>query len=55
MKGPSDRGEKGDLPLQRTLFEITQKSQEPSVYEVMDVFALSNSSFEGILVCKNLT
>ena len=38
--GPLNRGGIADLPWLRTLLAITQKSQEPSVWEMMDSFIL---------------
>ena len=38
--GPLNRGGIADLPLLRTLLAIRQKSQEPSVWEVMVSFVL---------------
>ena len=38
--GPLNRGGIADLPLLRTLLAICQKSQEPSLWEVMDSFVL---------------
>ena len=37
---PMSRGGIADLPLLRTLLTISQKSQEPSFWEVMDFFVL---------------
>ena len=38
--GPLNRGGIADLPLLRTLLAIHQKSQETSLWEVMDSFVL---------------
>ena len=38
--GPLNGGGIADLPLLRTLLAICQKSQEPSLWEVMDSFVL---------------
>ena len=38
--GPLNRRGITDLPLLRTLLAIHQKSQEPSFWEVMDLFVL---------------
>ena len=38
--GPLNRGGIANLPLLRTLLAICQKSQEPSLWEVMDCFVL---------------
>ena len=58
---PLNRGGIADLPLLRTLLAIRQKSQEPSIWEVMDSFILlayaslaaSRTLFQRLLACLN--
>ena len=59
--GPLNRGCIEDLPLLRTLLAIRQKSQEPSLWEVMDSFILvayaslaaSRTILQRLLACLN--
>ena len=61
--GPLNRGDIVDLPLSRTLLAISQKSQEPSFWEVMDSFVLlaysslaaSRTLSQQLLACLNFT
>ena len=61
--GLLNRGGIADLPLLRTLLAIHQKSQEPSIWEVMDSFVfLTDASFatlrtllEWLLACLKFT
>ena len=56
-----NRGGIGDIPLLRTLLAICQKSQEPSLLEVMESFVLlayaslaaSRSLLQQLLPCLN--
>ena len=58
-----NRGGIADLPLLRTLLAISQKPQEPSFCEVMDLFvfvayaslAASRTRLQRLLVCLNFT
>ena len=58
-----NRGGIADLPLLRTQFSICQKSQEPSLWEVMDSFLLlayaslaaSRTLLQRLLACLNFT
>ena len=57
------RGGIADLPLLRTLLAISQKSREPSFWEVMDSFVLvayaslaaSRTLLQRLLACLNFT
>ena len=61
--GPLNRGGIADLPLLRTLLAISQKSREPSFWEVMDSFvfldyaslAASIILLQRLLACLNFT
>ena len=61
--GPLNRGVIADLPLLRTLLAICQKSQDPSLWEVMDFFvllayaslAISRTLLQPLLACLNFT
>ena len=61
--GPLNRGGIADLPLLRTLVAIRQKSQQPSLGEVMDFFVLlayeslaaSRALLQRLLACLNFT
>ena len=61
--GPLNRGGTADLPLLRTLLAIREKSQEPSLWEVMDSFVLlayvslaaSRTLLQQLLACLNFT
>ena len=61
--GPLNGGGIADLPLLRTLLTIHQKSQEPSLWEVMDYFVLlayasltaSRTLLEWLLTYLNFT
>ena len=59
--GPFNRGGIADLPLLRTLLAISQKSQEPSFWDVMDSLVLvayaslaaSRILLQRLLACLN--
>ena len=61
--GPLNGGGIADLPLLRTLLAIYQKSQEPSLWEVMGSFVLlayasltaSRTLLQWLLACLNFT
>ena len=61
--GPLNGGGIADLPLLRTLLAIYQKSQEPSLWEVMGSFVLlayasltaSRTLLQRLLACLNFT
>ena len=61
--GLFNRGGIADLPLLRTLLAIPQKSQEPSLWEMMDCFVLetyaslaaSRTLLQRLLACLNFT
>ena len=61
--GPLNGGGIADLPLLRTLLAIYQKSQEPSLWEVMGSFVLlayasltaSRTLLQQLLACLNFT
>ena len=60
--GPTNRTGIADLPLLRTLLKIHQKSQKPSLWEVMDSCFSNNATLESsitllqwFLACLNFT